>query len=99
MRYAFRIRHLSAAVALWALPAAAQLPITVQHNRPLDQRGVNQFEPPKEDTVSFKGATLSFGAAFRQDFQGLGHTNSAVAKVVSGVNQNQLITIGHGFNN
>jgi hypothetical protein len=79
--------------------AFAQLPITVQHIRPTDARGVNVFEPPKEDTTQFKGTTLSFGAAFRQDFQGIGHYNSAAPKMVNGVDQNQLIAIGHGFNN
>src|SRR4051812_47044316 len=101
MRTQFTLRQTLGAIALVSIPAfaSAQLPITIQHARPLDQRGVNQFEPPKEDTVTFKGATLSFGGAFRQDFQGLGHSNTAAARMVSGINQNQLITVGHGFNN
>jgi hypothetical protein len=94
-------RRLGLAIALSALPAAAfaQQPISIQHIRPIDQRGVNVFEPPKEDTVPFKGTTLSFGAAFAQQFQALDHYNNAAPKMVNGVDQNKLIQIGHGFNN
>ncbi len=94
-------RRVGLVIALSAIPAVAfaQLPITIQHTRPTDERGVNVFEPPKEDTVSFKGASLSWGAAFRQDFQGLDHENTAAARLVNGVDQNKLITMGHGFNN
>jgi hypothetical protein len=74
-------------------------PLEINHIRPADQRGVNMFESPKEDLVPFTGFTLSFGGAFTQDFQGLAHENSAAPVLVSGINQNQLMTIGHGFNN
>jgi hypothetical protein len=57
------------------------------------------FEAPKNDTMPFTGFKLAFGAAFTQQFQGLGHSNTAAANVVNGVDANQLITIGHGFNN
>jgi hypothetical protein len=72
---------------------------TINHIRPADQRGVNMFEPPKENLVPFTGFALSFGGAFTQEFQGLAHENRAAPVVVAGVNGNQLITIGHGFNN
>jgi hypothetical protein len=74
-------------------------PMEINHIRPADQRGVNVFESPKEDEVPFTGFALSFGGAFTQEFQGLAHQNTAAPVLVSGVNQNQLITIGHGFNN
>jgi hypothetical protein len=74
-------------------------PLAIAHIRPADKRGVNVFEAPKDDVVPFTGFALSFGGAFNQEFQGLDHSNSANALVVSGVNQNQLITVGHGFNN
>jgi hypothetical protein len=102
MRYAHHtFRRLGLAVAFSALPAVgfAQQPITIQHIRPVDQRGVNVFEPPKDDTVQFKGTTLSWGAAFTQQFQGLDHSNKAAPKLVNNVDQNKLITMGHGFNN
>ena len=74
-------------------------PIQIQHLRPADQRGINVFEPPKDDTVAFTGFRLGLGAAFTQQFQGLEHSNTAAPVVVNGVNQNQLISIGNGFNN
>jgi hypothetical protein len=74
-------------------------PLDINHMRPSDQRGLNVFEPPKEDQVPFSGFALSFGGAFTQEFQGLDHQNSANAVVTNGVNANQLIAIGHGFNN
>ena len=74
-------------------------PFDINHLRPADQRGVNMFEAPKEDQVPFSGFALSFGGAFTQEFQGLQHENRASAVVANGVNANQLIGIGHGFNN
>jgi hypothetical protein len=74
-------------------------PITIARLRPNDQRGLNLFEPAKEENVPFTGFTLGFGAAFTQQFQGLGHSNTAAPKVVNGVNANQLMAMGHGFNN
>ena len=73
--------------------------IEIQHIRPADARGLNVFEPPKNDGVPYTGFKLAWGAAFTQQFQGLQHSNNAAARVVNGVDQNQLIGIGHGFNN
>jgi hypothetical protein len=81
--------------------AALYRPFEINHIRAADQRGVNVFEAPKDDQVPFSGFALSFGGAFTQEFQGLDHQNKANA-VMTGtpaVNANQLITIGHGFNN
>jgi len=81
--------------------ASLYRPFEINHFRPADQRGVNVFEAPKDDQVPFTGFALSFGGAFTQEFQGLDHQNKANA-VMTGtpaVNANQLITIGHGFNN
>src|SRR5215831_13163803 len=74
-------------------------PQEINHMRPADMRGVNVFEPPKEEEVPFTGFALSFGGAFTQEFQGLSHSNTATPAVTNGVNANQLIAIGHGFNN
>ncbi|HEY7395466.1 MAG TPA: hypothetical protein VH559_11515 [Gemmatimonadaceae bacterium] len=73
--------------------------IEINHIRPADQRGVNVFESPKEDEVPYKGFALAFGGAFTQEFQGLSHKNTAAEVLVNNVNTNQLMTIGHGFNN
>ncbi len=73
--------------------------IRVQYFRPRDERGLNIFEPPKEDSLVVTSFSLQWGAAFTQEFQGLHHSNTAAPRVVNNVNQNQLITIGNGFNN
>lgn len=74
-------------------------PITIQHIRPPDKRGVNTFEPPKDDGVRFGGFKLDWGGAFAQQFQSLHHRNTAQARMVAGVNANELMDIGAGFNN
>jgi hypothetical protein len=90
-----------------AQPAATQTenvitngrPLTIQHFRPQDQRGINVFETTKEPGAEYKGFRMDFGAAFAAQFQGLKHENAAVPNVVNGVDANQLIVIGNGFNN
>jgi hypothetical protein len=88
----------SGAVAVWSMMPK----IVMQNFRPADQRGVNMFESPKESGVPFTGFQISWGAAFRQQFQGLEHKNTAavVNVTTNGVttNSNQLIDIGRGFN-
>ena len=79
-------------------PSSVQT-IEIQRLRPVDARGLNVYEAPKNDGVPYTGFKLAWGAAFTQQFQGLGHYNSAAPNVVSGVNKNQLMTLGHGFNN
>lgn len=73
--------------------------IEIQHFRPFDMRGINIYEPPKSEGAEYTGFKISWGAGFTQQFQGLDHSNTAVPKVVSGVDQNKLVRIGHGFNN
>ena len=74
-------------------------PITMQHFRPLDRRGINMFETPKDPGVEYKGFKLDWGAAFTSQVQSLSHSNRATPVVVGGVNTNQLADIGLGFNN
>jgi hypothetical protein len=90
-----RVLHLAGVVAASCavVLVAAQIP----NMRPADQSGITTFEPPKSDSMPFKGQSIHFGAAFTQDFQSLGHQNSATPVVVAGVNTNQLIGIGPGF--
>jgi hypothetical protein len=73
--------------------------IEIQHIRPADQRGLNIFEPPKNDGIPYTGFKLSWGAAFTQQFQGLTHSNTAAPRIVNTVDQNKLMPIGNGFNN
>jgi hypothetical protein len=74
-------------------------PVEIQHMRAPDQRGLNVFESPKEETVPFTGFKLNWGGAFTQQYQNLTHQNSAAPKMVGTVDQNKLIPIGQGFNN
>ncbi len=78
---------------------STQPAIMIQHLRPQDQRGISIFEPPKNDDVPYNGFKLDWGAAFTQQLQALEHTNAAAPKLVNGVDANQLINIGTGFNN
>lgn len=73
--------------------------ITIQNFRPIDRRGLNIFEAPKNDGVPYDGFKLMLGGAFTQDFQSISHSNTSTPVLVNGVNQNQLADIGAGFNN
>jgi len=74
-------------------------PITMQYFRPQDKRGINMFETTKDPGVEFTGFKADVGAAFAAQLQDLNHSNTATANVVNGVNANQLMDIGMGFNN
>ena len=71
----------------------------IQYIRHADARGLNVFESPKTEGTDYTGLKVSWGGAFTQQFQNLTHQNTAAPKVVSGVDANQLIAIGSGFNN
>jgi hypothetical protein len=73
--------------------------IVIQRLRPVDSRGLNVYETPKNDGIPYTGFKLGWGAAFTQQFQGLGHSNTAAPVIKNNVNANQLMTLGHGFNN
>jgi|TARA_R110002124_G_scaffold287328_1_gene472932 hypothetical protein len=71
----------------------------LQFWRPYDQRGINVFESGKADTVAFDGLKVRIGGAFTQQFQSISHENSASPVMDgNGVNVNQLMDIGSGFN-
>ncbi len=78
---------------------ATEPTIDIQNYRAPDQRGINVFEPPKEDGVPYQGFRLNFGAAFTQQFQSLDHRNTAAERIENDINVNQLIELGNGFNN
>ena len=104
------VRHLAALALLVAVSGAAgaQQPTDdwnstqpsqkVQYLRNRDQRGLNVFEAPKDSGVAYKGFDWQIGVAFAQQFQSLTHINTATPVIVGGVNTNQLIQIGPGFN-
>jgi hypothetical protein len=74
-------------------------PITMQHFRAVDQRGMNVFETPKDPGIEYTGFKLDFNAAFTSQVQALDHENTAEPVIVNGVNTNHLADIGFGFNN
>ncbi len=74
------------ALLILALPLAASAQI--QHFRPYDQSGLNVFETPAEADTAFEEMTVSWGAAFTHQFQGLDHNNAPGG----------LIELGPGFN-
>jgi len=74
-------------------------PIELQNIRPVDQRGINMFEAPKDEGVPYTGFKLSWGAAFTQQFQSLDHSTGSASRLVNNVEQNKLMEIGPGFNN
>lgn len=68
----------------------------IQYFRPYDQRGINVFETPKTDTLTFDELKLRIGANFTQQFQSLNHSNSE--NMVGEVNKNALYDLAPGFN-
>jgi hypothetical protein len=76
---------------------------TIQYMRHADQRGINVFETPKVAGAPYTGFRLDWTAAFTQQFQGLEHSNTSQARMVTDaqgnqINANQLMDIGWGFN-
>ena len=71
----------------------------MQYMRHADQRGVNVFESSKDEGPDYTGFKLNWGGAFAQQFQNLTHQNAASPKLVNGVDANNLMPIGSGFNN
>jgi hypothetical protein len=75
----------------------------IQNMRPADQRGMVIFEAPKNDGVPYTGFKLDWGASFAQQFQVLGHENTAAERTLKDAggkdyNANALMPIGWGFN-
>lgn len=71
----------------------------LQFWRAYDQRGINVFETGKADTIAFDGLRVRIGGAFAQQFQSISHENSATPILDdNGINTNQLMDIGSGFN-
>jgi len=67
-------------------------------------RGINVYEPPKDEGAAYTGFKLDWGAAFTQQFQGLDHSNTAAPRMIPDANKvlydgNKLVQVGHGFNN
>ena len=63
-------------IALIALPAVAQNQRDLDNYRFPDQRGINQFEAPKDSVTDFDGLHVRIGGASTIQFQALDHENS-----------------------
>lgn len=99
MKSLLQLRNLAAA-ALLALPAlttAQVLRSPIQYFRPYDQRGVNVFETPKQDSVAYEGFAVRLGASFKQGYQNIKHENYVGNVGITPVQTNQLIEQAGGF--
>jgi hypothetical protein len=65
---------LSFVLGFIAFSILAQQP-TITNFRPVDQTGVNIFEPAKDNVTEFTGIKVRIGGAFTQQFQALSHSN------------------------
>lgn len=71
----FSIRTLFTITAsLMVITLMAQQP-SISNFRPVDQTGVNVFEPAKDNVTPFTGIKVRIGGAFTQQFQALSHSN------------------------
>lgn len=84
-----------------ALPAFAQKSYKIDYWRPYDQRGVNIFEPAKQERTDFDGLEVRIGGNFAQQFQSLSHSNEAEPRLGgpnNDINLNELYALDPGFN-
>jgi hypothetical protein len=87
------VKYLLSALFAFALimPAAAQT--EMQNYRQPDQRGVNQFEAPKDADEKIDEVKVKIGGGMGLQYQGLNHSNAAEHEA-----PNSLIEIGKNFN-
>ena len=86
-------RYLSLALmVILTLPAMAQNQRDLDNYRNPDQRGVNQFEAPKDSVTTFDGLHVRIGGASTIQFQALDHENSNNAATPV------LEEVGYNFN-
>jgi hypothetical protein len=89
----FRTLSVLLILAVFPLTATAQSPVqigedVIQYDRPVGQNGVTMFEPPAQDTTTYKGFAVKLGGAFTQQLQGITQSNDP----------GTLTDIGRGFN-
>ncbi len=87
------IQYLSfALIVLLAMPTMAQSQRDFDNFRNPDQRGINQFEAPKDSVTNFDGLYVRVGGAFALQFQDIDHENSG------NIDTPELQEIGGNFN-
>ncbi|MDR4989059.1 MAG: hypothetical protein RG741_09510 [Bacteroidales bacterium] len=84
-------------LAAISMSVAAQQP-DIMYFRAPDQRGLNTFEDPVENTVPYEGFRVRVGGNFTQQFQALSHENSANENLFQETDLNKLFPLGNGFN-
>lgn len=84
---------------LFGLQAFAQVTLTrdLDNFRYPDQRGINQFEAPKDTASTFNGVNVRIGGASTIQFQALNHESTGTPLDEEG-NPLSLIEIGDNFN-
>lgn len=65
-----------ALIAIMAIPVTAQTQRDLDNYRNPDQRGINQFEAPKDTVSTFDGVHVRVGGASTLQFQDLSHESS-----------------------
>jgi hypothetical protein len=75
----------------------------LQFYKPHDKNGINVFETPKEDSITYQGLQVRMGGAFALQYQALTHSNEsdpvyAADDVEHKTNLNKLYDLGPGFN-
>ncbi|MEZ4981313.1 MAG: hypothetical protein R2769_06940 [Saprospiraceae bacterium] len=86
------VGFLGAFFMLLSTMVIAQQP-PIQYFRPMNQDGVNVFEPAKNTSTEFDGIKVRVGGAFSQGFQALNHSNDTTFSSSA----NQLYDIAPGF--
>ena len=69
----------------------------LDNSRPLDKRGINVFESPKDTISTFDGVRVRIGGASTIQFQALDHESKGVWNNAQG-EPSRLIEIGSNFN-
>ncbi len=82
----------SISLAILAIPATAQNDRDLDNYRNPDQRGISQFEAPKDSLTTFNGVQVRVGGASTLQFQAIDHENSDNEATP------QLIEVGENFN-
>ena len=81
-----------ALIAIMTIPVMAQNQRDLDNFRAPDQRGISQFEAPKDSVTNFDGLHVRVGGASTIQFQALDHENSDNEATP------ELIEVGENFN-
>jgi hypothetical protein len=99
MKNSITLFQLLTIIIITTISSSAIAQQEMQYFRPNDERGVNVFETPKNDTTPFKKMTVKVGGNFEMEFQTLRDQNTAIPQTKTGFtgNVNTLIPLTDGF--